>query len=65
MDIVDKIIGPVDEWVASRLIYAWREEVWETALRILETPEEQGREKIRQDIENRTLKISNRILLKV
>ena len=65
MDIVDKIIGPVDEWVASRLIYAWREEVWETALRILETPDEQGREKIRQDIENRTLKISNRILLKV
>ena len=36
-DFVDKLLGPVDEWLTSRLISHWREEVWDNAVRYLES----------------------------
>lgn len=32
MDLVDRLLGPLDEWIASRMITRWRDEVWENAL---------------------------------
>jgi len=36
MDIFDKIMGPVDEILISRLLAHWRESVWHNAVRLLE-----------------------------
>jgi hypothetical protein len=61
-DWLDKLLGPVDEWLTSRLIGHWREEVWNNAVRYLEltTPEE--REGLRQHIEQRALQLGNDML---
>jgi hypothetical protein len=37
MDLVDKLFGSLDELVVSRLITGWREQVWDNAVRLLET----------------------------
>jgi hypothetical protein len=63
MGVVDKMLGPIDEWLPSRLIAHWREEVWELAVLLLETPELGEREKLRQQVEATTLKRTNVILL--
>jgi hypothetical protein len=61
-DYVDKLLGPVDEWLTSRLISHWREEVWNHAVRYLEltTPEE--REALRQNIEQQAVRLDGDIL---
>jgi hypothetical protein len=35
MDLVDRLLGPVDEFLISRLITDWREEVWQNAAGLL------------------------------
>lgn len=64
LDFVDKMLGPVDEWLASQLITHWREEVWQHAVRLLESGDPQERLKIHQKIENITLERADLILLK-
>jgi hypothetical protein len=39
MDIFDKLMGPVDELLISRLLAHWRESVWHKAVRLLEARE--------------------------
>jgi hypothetical protein len=34
--VVDKMLGPIDEWMTSLFISRWREEVWEHAVQILD-----------------------------
>jgi hypothetical protein len=64
MDLIDKLLGPLDEWTISRLISHWRDEVWEQALRLLSTSALEERERLRQEIEAVTLKRSDVILFK-
>jgi len=61
-DFVDKLLGPIDEWLTSRLISHWREEVWENAICYLElaTPEE--REALRQRIERQAMQLGTDML---
>jgi hypothetical protein len=51
MALVDTLFGPVDEWLVSRGITEWREEVWEHAVRRVETTGDAQREVLRQEIE--------------
>ena len=51
MALVDTLFGPVDEWLVSRGITEWREEVWGHAVRRVETTGEAQREVLRQEIE--------------
>jgi hypothetical protein len=51
MALVDTLFGPVDEWLVSRGITEWREEVWGHAVRRVETTGEAPREVLRQEIE--------------
>ena len=51
MALVDTLLGPVDEWLVSRGITEWREEVWGHAVRRVETTGEAQREVLRQEIE--------------
>jgi hypothetical protein len=56
MDLIDKLLGPVDEWLAASLIRRWRDEVWDHAVEMLEAPEKQRRirsEKIERAALNR------------
>jgi hypothetical protein len=64
MELVDFAMGRVDEWLISRLIRTWRDEVWETAVELLEMPDASRREKMRQDLETRTLARGEAILFK-
>jgi hypothetical protein len=50
-DFVDKLLGPVDEWLTSRLISHWREEVWDNAVRCLEAADAGTRAELRRQIE--------------
>jgi hypothetical protein len=62
MDIIDKLLGPVDEWSASLLIRTWREEVWHHAQQMLAARDDAERETLRQQIEAITLQRSQTIL---
>ena len=63
MDVLDKLLGRLDEWMISSLITRWRDEVWGHALEMLwlETPGE--RERKRREIEARTLDRAHGIML--
>ena len=62
LDIVDKLLGPLDELLTSHLIRQWRGEVWENAMRMLELSTSDERERLRIDIEASSLKKANIIL---
>lgn len=64
MDILDKILGPIDEMLISRLISHWREAVWENATRLLETAEPDERSLLIRQVENEALKVGNFIRLR-
>jgi hypothetical protein len=51
MALVDTLFGPVDEWLVSRGITEWREEVWRHAIRRVETTDDAQREALRQEVE--------------
>lgn len=62
LDLLDRLLGPVDEWLVSKMIGQWREEVWQTAVTLLNTPTPAERETIRQQMETRALKIAQVLL---
>lgn len=64
MDIIDKILGPLDEQLIAYLISQWRTEVWDEAVHLLETPDPPEREQLRKQLEADTLKRAERILLR-
>jgi hypothetical protein len=63
LDVVDKLLGRVDEWLISRLITHWREDVWENAQAMLAIENSREREVLRQEIEAATQRKSAAILL--
>jgi len=65
MDLFDKLLGPIDEVMISRLIAQWRETVWQNATRLLETNERSERIQMIGQFEKEALKIGQIIYLKV
>jgi len=63
MDMVDKLLGPLDEWLISRLIAHWRDEVWDQAVRLMETSGPGERERLRRHVEAASLRRVDAILL--
>lgn len=63
LDIVDKLLGPLDEWMASRLISHWRDQVWQHAVLLMETPQPAERERLRRQVEAASLQRADAILL--
>jgi len=55
VEVFDKMLGPVDEWLTSHLISQWREDVWDNALRYLELNDDAARAAFRQQIEHTAL----------
>lgn len=63
MDLVDKLMGSLDEWLVSRLITDWRDQVWRHAVeRVMASQAEH--ELLTQKVEKACLEIANSILLK-
>ena len=52
---MDRLLGPLDELLLSRLITRWREGVWQNALRLLQTSDPQEQVELRQQIEQAAL----------
>lgn len=63
MDVIDRLMGRADEWLLSRLITHWREEVWKEALTMANTRDASEKERLRLDLEARVLKRGKQILL--
>ncbi|PHN07070.1 DUF5995 family protein [Flavilitoribacter nigricans] len=62
MDIIDRLFGRLDERLLSSLITHWRQQVWDKAMRFLETNSEQ-REPLRRELEESVMKKARWILL--
>jgi hypothetical protein len=63
LDLVDRLMGPLDEWLTARLIRRWRDEVWRNALRYLEATRPTARDALREQLEAATLRRARAILL--
>lgn len=63
MDWVDRLMGPLDEWLISRLITHWRDQVWQNALDRISAPQAE-REHLRQRVERACLEVADSILLR-
>jgi hypothetical protein len=61
-EFVDKMLGPVDEWLTSHLIAHWREEVWSHAVRYLELTSPEERADLHRQIEHRALQLGTDFL---
>jgi hypothetical protein len=59
---VDKLMGPVDEWMISHLIARWRDEVWTAATRLIEEESPEERAELRQRVEGETIRRAEAIL---
>lgn len=51
LDVVDKLLGPVDEWLTSRLVTGWRGQVWADAIHLLTLRDKYSRHEFRREIE--------------
>ena len=60
--LVDKLLGPLDEWMTSLLIADWREEVWKHAIQILDSAEDSQRQKVLEHVEQTALERARDIL---
>ncbi len=57
MDIVDKPLGPRDEFLVSRRTAQWRKKVWQSAVRLLEAADPGERESLLQRVEKDAFKL--------
>ncbi len=63
LDIIDKAFGPLDEWLISKLIGRWRDDVWLNAIRYVETLAPDERAALRAHIEAEALHLGRTILV--
>lgn len=58
---VDMLLGRLDEYLISRLITSWREDVWKNSQKLLNMEHPGEREAFRQKLENEVLKRADMI----
>lgn len=61
--LVDKALGPLDEWMTERLISTWRDTVWNQAVRILTCHTADDREALRIEVEQVAMSRAAAILI--
>jgi hypothetical protein len=54
-DLIDKLLGPLDEWLTAKIISSWRDEVWEYAVRMLNLPDEIERNEFASQVESESV----------
>lgn len=65
MDVVDKALGRLDEWLIARLITRWRGEVWRRATRLMEMPDPAAQAAELAALERDVLRLARRIALEI
>lgn len=63
LELLDHFMGPLDEWLISRLIEHWRAEVWKQAVILLNTSDANERDKIRQQRDAEVVHLADTILM--
>ena len=63
--ILDTLLGPLDEYLISELIAAWRETVWQSACDLLDASTQRQRQQVIRLVEQRSLRIADRIMFHV
>ena len=61
MDLIDKLLGPLDEKLISHLISGWREQVWQNAVQLLQTREAEERLRFLRQVEEDALQFGRLI----
>jgi hypothetical protein len=62
MEVVDKILGPLDEWMTTWMIRDWRDQVWFNAIQLVEAFDETERQARIDAVEKHSLKRAYAIL---
>jgi hypothetical protein len=57
MDVFDKLLGPLDEFIISRLITRWRENVWKHSVGMLESGHPAEQSALLNKVEEESLRI--------
>jgi len=57
LDVFDKMLGPLDELLISRMITRWRHTVWRNAVNLTETTQVDARQRLIAQVEAEALKI--------
>jgi hypothetical protein len=65
MEVVDRALGRLDEWLVLQMIAHWRDEVWALAVQRVELPDEPAREAQRRAIEEAAVNRGHLIRLDV
>jgi hypothetical protein len=62
LEILDRLMGGLDEWLISRLIRHWRGEVWEAAIHFLDAPDPESRAGLRRTRSAQVARLADSIL---
>jgi hypothetical protein len=62
MEVVDKALGPLDEWMTEWMIRDWREQVWSHATQLVEALDEAQRQTLATAVEKHSLQRAYAIL---
>jgi hypothetical protein len=62
LDLADKLMGPLDEWLTSRLITDWREQVWKNATHLIRSQADTDRQLVLLEVERRSMERARSIL---
>lgn len=63
LEWMDRLLGRTDEFIISKLITSWREEVWRNTQKLLAIEHPKGQEAFRQELERVVLKRANIICM--
>ncbi len=63
MDLLDQLLGKYDELIVSRLITQWRDNVWESATRLLEASEPAEQSALLQKVKEKSVRLGEFIFL--
>jgi hypothetical protein len=61
MDLIDRLLGPLDEKLVSHLISGWREQVWQNAVQLIQTREAEERLRFLHQLEDDALQLGRLI----
>lgn len=61
MGMLDRLLGPVDEWAFSNLIAGWRDDVWHDAVELVEAESLEHRREVSDRIEERAQRLAELI----
>ncbi|MBK8460460.1 MAG: hypothetical protein IPL43_10025 [Micropruina sp.] len=63
LGVLDLLFGRADEFMASRLLFTWRDHAWQNTLRLLDAIDEEERQAVLADLEEQALRVADGILL--